>query len=130
MADLLAGGLDGLAALLESETSLDELLSVLDEQIPDGLVTDRGDLDELCEPVSDLSDRERLEERKVEEGVQGGVVRSEPVSWSAIDRPAADTKQTDLFLSFRWLMPTLIETLASIKPMRVVGTRMKLDVRR
>jgi hypothetical protein len=27
-------------------------------------------------------------------------------------------------------MPTLMETAASIRPMRVVGTRMKLDERR
>jgi hypothetical protein len=55
-ADLLSWCSDIVTALLVPETSLDELLSVLDEQVVDNLVTDRGDLDELCETVSDLSD--------------------------------------------------------------------------
>lgn len=37
-----------------AETSLNELFAVLDQQLPDGLVSDRGDLDELCETVSYL----------------------------------------------------------------------------
>jgi len=38
--------------------------------------------------------------------------------------------RTHLFFSFLWFNPTLILTLASIKPIRVVGTRMKLLDRR
>ncbi len=55
MADLLSRSDNVLAPLLVSETSLDELLAVLDEEVVDGLITDRSDLDELRETISDLS---------------------------------------------------------------------------
>lgn len=78
MTDLLTWLSNVFSALLEPETSLNQLLAMLDEQIPDRLVTDRGNLDELGETVSDLSDGQGLEERKVEESVEGGVVCSKP----------------------------------------------------
>ena len=56
MANLLTRSLDTLSTLFEPETSLNQLLSVLDEQVPDFLVTDRGNLDQFGETVSDLSD--------------------------------------------------------------------------
>ena len=77
MADLLSGSDDTLTSLFVTETSLDELLSVLDEEVVDSSVTDRSDLDELCETVSDLTDWESLEEGEVEEGVCWGVVGTE-----------------------------------------------------
>ena len=76
VADLLTGGDDLLTALV-AEGSLNELLAVLDQQVVDRLVTDRGDLDELCETVSDLTSWQSLEQGEVEEGVDGGVVGSE-----------------------------------------------------
>lgn len=79
VADLGTGCNDVLAALLVSETGLDELLSVLDKQVPDSLVADRGDFDELGETVSDLSNGESLEEGEVEEGVERSVVGTESV---------------------------------------------------
>lgn len=78
VADLGTGRSNLLAAVV-AERGLDELLAVLDKQIPDGLVADRGDLDELCEAVADLAGRQRPQEREVEEGVQRGVVRAESV---------------------------------------------------
>lgn len=69
VADFLAGRLDTLSALFKAETRLDQLLAVLDEQVPYSLVADRGNLDELGETVSHLTYGERLEERKVEKGV-------------------------------------------------------------
>ena len=128
VADLGTGCNDVLAALLVSETGLDELLSVLDKQVPDSLVADRGDFDELGETVSDLSNGESFEEGEVEEGVERSVVGTESSCqqprWSNTDR------STYRFFSFRWLSPTLIETEASMRPIKVVGIRMKLEVRR
>lgn len=124
-----------------AETSLDKFLAVLDEEVVDDLVTYRGNLDELGETISDLSNGKGLEEGEVEEGVKGGVVRSESLFISishlqSMSTPDANVQagyakkvQTYRFLSFRWLIPTLILTLASIKPIKVVGTRMKLDDR-
>jgi hypothetical protein len=54
VANLLSWLDDVLASLLETETSLDKFLAVLDEEIPDDLVTNGSDLDELGETVSDL----------------------------------------------------------------------------
>lgn len=53
MADLGTCGPDLLAAVV-AEAGLNELLAVLDEEVPDCLVADRRDLNELCETVSDL----------------------------------------------------------------------------
>ena len=41
------------------------------------------------------------------------------------ERLAGNADSPRRFLSFLWLRPTLIETEASINPIRVVGTRMK-----
>lgn len=76
MADLLSGGTNLLTALV-AESRLDELLAVLDQQVVDRSVTDRGNLDELCETVSDLTSWQGLEQGEVEEGVDGGVVGTE-----------------------------------------------------
>ena len=56
VADLLPRCLDTFSTLLETETSLHKLLAMLDQKVPNLLVTDRGNLDEFCETVSDLSD--------------------------------------------------------------------------
>lgn len=54
-ADLLSGIPDILSTSHVSETSLDQLLSVLNKQVPNLLVSNRGDLDELGETVTCLS---------------------------------------------------------------------------
>lgn len=105
---------------------LDQLLSVLYQEVPNGLITDGSNLDQLCETVSDLSNGESLEEGEVEEGVEGCVVCSE----TRVSSTCEQNRNTHRFLSFLWLIPTLMETLASIRPIKVVGIRMKLDVRR
>jgi hypothetical protein len=78
---------DVVAALFVAETSLDEFLAVLDEEVVDDLVTYRGDLDEFGETVSDLSDGKGLEEGEVEEGVERGVVCSESLFISIRSNP-------------------------------------------
>lgn len=45
MANLFTRRTDGLATFLVPEASLDELRTMLNEKIPNGLVTDRSDLD-------------------------------------------------------------------------------------
>ena len=76
VADLLARRPDLLRrlGLPKAKASLHKILAVLDEQVVHGAVADSGNLDELGETVPDLPDGEGLEERKVEEGVGGGVV--------------------------------------------------------
>ena len=58
---------------------LDESLTVLLEELPGADVGDGRDLDELCEPIADLTDWEGLEEGEVEEGHDGGMVGTETV---------------------------------------------------
>jgi hypothetical protein len=81
VANLLARRADTLGAgvIAVPKASLDQVLAVLDEEVVDGAVADGGDLDELGETVADLSDGEGAEEGKVEERVQGRVVRTETV---------------------------------------------------
>jgi hypothetical protein len=50
---------------------------VLDQKVPNRLVTDRGDLDELCETVSHLTDGKGAQQREVEESVERSVVSTE-----------------------------------------------------
>ncbi len=90
VADLLAWLEDALATLLEAVAGLDELLAVLDEQVVHALLADSRDLDELRRAVADLPDGERLEERKVEEGVQRGVVRAQAVLELVVVEPDLD----------------------------------------
>lgn len=56
MTDLSSRLPDTLSTVFEPETSLDKLLSVLDQQVPDLLVSDRGDLDEFGKTIANLSD--------------------------------------------------------------------------
>ena len=52
--NLLPWGQHRLPTGLVAKTGLNEFFAVLDEQIPDGLLTDRSDLDEFSESVSNL----------------------------------------------------------------------------
>ena len=54
MTNLLPRKPHALSAILVAESGLNELFTVLDEQIPDSLFPNRGDLDEFGEAVSDL----------------------------------------------------------------------------
>jgi hypothetical protein len=54
VADLLTRSSDILTSLLVAEAGLYQLLAVLDEEIPNALLSDRCDLDELGKTVSDL----------------------------------------------------------------------------
>jgi hypothetical protein len=54
MANLLPRLPNILTTFLESESSLNKLFTVFDEEVPDGFVTDGSDFDEFCESVSDL----------------------------------------------------------------------------
>ena len=54
VADLPTRSSDAVATLLVSKASLHQRLAVLDQQLPDRLVADRGDLDELGETIANL----------------------------------------------------------------------------
>lgn len=58
---------------------LNELLAELVEEVKDLEVRARGDLDQLGEAISHLSDREGSQECEVQEGVHGGVVGAKAV---------------------------------------------------
>lgn len=73
LANLLGG------TLTATETGLNELLTVLVEQVKGGEVGTGGDLDQLCETVADLGIGKRAEEGEVEEGVHGSVVGTQTV---------------------------------------------------
>ena len=62
-----------------TESGVNELLGVLVEKIECGQVSTAGDLDQLCETVSDLRSGKSTEETEVKEGVDGGVVCTETV---------------------------------------------------
>ena len=62
-----------------AESGVDELLGVLVEKVKCGQVSTAGDLDQLCETVSDLRSGKSTEETEVKEGVDGGVVCTEAV---------------------------------------------------
>ena len=66
-------------AIRSAETLLDQLLTVLVQQIEGSLVRACRDLDQLRETVADLCGRESSQECEIEEGVDRGVIRSEPV---------------------------------------------------
>jgi len=68
-----------LGAVSTTEASADELLAVLVEQIESWEVTTSGDLDQLCESVSDLSLWKSAQEAEVEESVHWGVVGTETI---------------------------------------------------
>lgn len=69
--DLLGGAQEVLGSLLVAVCVLDEVLAVLDEQVPNPLVGASRDLDQLGGTVSDLSNWEGFQEREVEVGVLG-----------------------------------------------------------
>ncbi len=54
MTDLLPRSLHVLPTILVPKPSLDEVLPMLDEQVPDSLLSHRGNLDELGETVAYL----------------------------------------------------------------------------
>lgn len=62
-----------------TEAGTDQLLAVLVEQVESGQVGAGGDLDQLCESVSDLSLGKSAEEAEVKEGVHRSVVGTETV---------------------------------------------------
>jgi hypothetical protein len=63
-----------------AKARVDQRGAVGDEQVPDTLLSDSGDLDELGEAIADLGGRERLEESKIEEGGERGMVRAQPAA--------------------------------------------------
>ena len=62
-----------------AETSLDQLLAVLVEQVEGGQMGTSGDLDQLCETVSDLGSRQSAEEGEIEECVHWCMVGAQAV---------------------------------------------------
>lgn len=78
--DLVGSILDLLLGTIGvTESGVDELLGVLVEKVECGKVSTAGDLDQLCETVSDLRSRKCAEETEVKEGVDGSVVCTEAV---------------------------------------------------
>ena len=69
--DLLGGAQEVLSSLFVTVGVLDEVLAVLDEQVPDPLIGTSGDLDQFSGTVSDLSDWQGLQEGEVKVGVLG-----------------------------------------------------------
>lgn len=67
------------SAVLATETGSNDLLGVLLEKLESFKVSTCGDLDQLCESVSDLGFRQSLEEGEVEEGLHGSVVGTQTV---------------------------------------------------
>jgi len=74
LADVITDVSQLLVVVLETVSGLDELLSVLDQEVPDPLLGDGGDLDELGGSVSDLTLGQGLQEGEVKVGVDGGKV--------------------------------------------------------
>jgi hypothetical protein len=74
LADVITNVLQLLVVVLESVSSLNELLSVLDQKVPNSLLGNGTDLDQLGGSVSDLSLGQGLQEAEVEVGVNGGEV--------------------------------------------------------
>lgn len=87
-----ASTVDGVCSILDllcstfgtAEAGGNELLAELVEQVESGEVSTGGDLDELCESVSDLSLWEGAQKGEVEKGVDGCVVGTEAVLVVAI----------------------------------------------
>ncbi len=62
----------------------DQLLAILVEQIEGAKICTRGDLDQLCETVPDLSLRQSTQEGKIQECLHWGVVSTQTVLVIAI----------------------------------------------
>ena len=88
-------GVSGLADLLvislTTKAGSDQLLAVLVKKVECGLVGTCRDLDQLSKAVSDLCLGEGLQERKVQECVNGGVVCTQPVLVVAVVNSNLDT---------------------------------------
>ncbi|KAI6766053.1 hypothetical protein HG530_007123 [Fusarium avenaceum] len=79
-ANLVSNLLDLRRSIVRStKASVNELLAVLLEKVVSVLVGTGGDLDQLCESISDLCHWETAEECEVKECVRGSVVGSETV---------------------------------------------------
>jgi len=74
LADVITNVLQLLVVVLESVSGLDELLSVLDQKVPDSLLGNGTDLDQLGGSVSDLTLGQSLQEAEVEVSVDGSEV--------------------------------------------------------
>ena len=74
LADVITNVLQLLVVVLESVSGLDELLSVLDQKVPDSLLGNGTDLDQLGGSVSDLTLGQSLQEAEVEVSVDGSKV--------------------------------------------------------
>jgi hypothetical protein len=82
---------DFLVVALTTEARSNQLLAVLVKKIECGLVSTCRDLDQLGKAVSDLCLGQGLQERKVQEGVDGSVVSTQPVLVVAIVNCNLDT---------------------------------------
>lgn len=67
-----------------AKACLDDLLTIFVEELKGGQVGASGDLDQLSKPIPDLCFWESAKESKVEEGVNGCMVRSKTVFIVAI----------------------------------------------
>ena len=76
---------------LTTKAGSDQLLAVLVEKVECGLVCTCRDFDQLCKAVSDLCLGEGLQEREVQECVNGGVVSTQPVLVVAVVNSNLDT---------------------------------------
>ena len=80
-----------LVIALTAEAGSDQLLAVLVKKIECGPVSTCRDLDQLGKAVSDLCLGQGLQERKVQEGVDGSVVSTQPVLVIAVVNSNLDT---------------------------------------
>ena len=74
LADVITDVSRLLFVVLETVSGLDELLSVLDQKVPDSLLGNGTDLDQLGGSVSDLTLGQGLQEAEVEVSVDGSKV--------------------------------------------------------
>jgi hypothetical protein len=82
---------DLLVVALTTKARSNQLLAVLVKKIECGLVSTCRDLDQLGKAVSDLCLGQSLQEREVQEGVNGGVVGTKPVLVVAVVNGNLDT---------------------------------------
>ena len=67
-----------------AESSVDQILGVFIEEVESGQMSTAGNLDQLSEPVSGLSDWQSSEEAEIEEGVHRSVVGAQAILVVAI----------------------------------------------
>ena len=80
-----------LVITLTAEAGSDQLLAVLVKKIERGLVSTCRDLDQLGKAVSNLRFGQGLQERKVQESVDGSVISTQPVLVVAVVDSNLDT---------------------------------------